>query len=110
MPSTFKRLAGPARLAGTAATLYTAPASTKTVIRQIILTNPNGGTDRAATLSIGTDGVTTRSLASARTITANGVPVQLYGPVVLAAAEIIQGFAAAADEVVYDIHGEEITV
>ncbi len=105
-----KRLAGPAQLGAAAATLYTCPSGKGATIRQILLTNPSGGTDRTVTLSVGTDAAGTRSIAAARTITANGVAVQIYGPIELAASEIIQGSASAATEVVYEIHGEEYAV
>ena len=108
MGQTWKRLAGPTQLGSTTATQYTVPASTKTIVRKIELSNPEGGTDRNVKLSIGADAAGTRILDD--TIVAGDPPTVIWGPIVLDAAEIIAGHAAAANEVVITIHGQELTL
>jgi hypothetical protein len=56
---TLKRLVGPAAMGVAAATVYTAPAQTKAVIRQIQIVN-NAGTDQLVTISVGADAAAKR--------------------------------------------------
>jgi hypothetical protein len=106
MADTAKRLYGPAQLATTATTVYTVPAATTTILRYIRIVNTSG-TDRAVTLSIGTDAAATRIFAG-MTVPASGA-VDWSGFIPLAAAEIIQGFAAAASALTATIAGVEVT-
>jgi hypothetical protein len=59
MPRTAKRLVGPALIATGPTTVYTVPASTKTIIRQIHISNPSGS-PVTFTLSVGADAAATR--------------------------------------------------
>ena len=63
-----KRLAGPALVTNSAATKYTTPGATRTIVRHIHVSNPSGGSDATFTLSIGSDAAGTRVIA-AETIT-----------------------------------------
>lgn len=107
MADTIKRLAGPAQLAAAAATLYTTPAVTTATIRHIRVTNPDTVT-RTFTMSITADAASTRSIADAKPIPA-GRWYESNGPWVLAAGEILQGFASTATKLVYEIDGVETT-
>jgi hypothetical protein len=103
-----KRLYGPAQLGNSTATRYTVPANRRTVVRKIEFVNPEGGSSRTITVSIGADAAGTR-LADAQTI-APGERVILYGPYTLEAAEIIAAHASAASAIVCVIDGEEIAL
>lgn len=106
MAKVSKRIIGPTQLGNVAATLYTTPASTKTVVRRIHLSNPSGGAV-SFTLSIGADAAGTR-LYGSYSLPAASV-YDIYGPFTLEAAEIIQGFASVAATVVITVDGEENT-
>jgi len=106
MADTPKRLYGPAQLTASAATLYTVPASTTTILRYIRIANTTA-TDRAVTLSIGTDAAATRFFAG-MTVPANG-SLDWSGSIPMTAAEIIQGLAAAATALTVIISGVEVT-
>lgn len=107
MPKINKRLYGPAQLGNTTATRYTAPASTRAVIRQISISNPEGGSTRTYTFGIGADGASTR-IRDAKTILAGETHV-IYGPFTLEAAEIFAAHASAASALVMVVDGEEHT-
>lgn len=102
---TSKRI-GPTLLIGSAATLYTVPASTKFLMRSMHIANVTGS-DRTFTLSIGTDATGTRLYGSQK-IYANSV-IDWSGFMPLDAAEIIQGLADATNAVVVTIGGVEVT-
>ncbi len=87
---TYKRLYGPTLLSNAAATLYTVPALTTTVIRHVHVSNPTGSPVNFS-LSIGTSAAGTR-LWDATPIPAGDV-LDHYQDFTLAAGEIIQGFA-----------------
>jgi hypothetical protein len=108
MPKINKRLVGPSQLAAATATLYTVPASTRAVIRQIWIHNPEGGSARTYTFGIGVDSAATR-LRDAKTINP-GETHQIYGPFTLEAAETFRGHASAATALVIVVDGEELTV
>src|SRR3990167_1114626 len=92
MARTAKRLYGPAQVATGPATVYTVPALTKTIIRQILVNNPSAS-PVTLTVSIGADAAATRLLdaysipAKAAGVTASFVPIGLYQ--VMDAAEIL---------------------
>src|SRR6266436_1021075 len=96
MARTAKRLAGPAQVSNAAATKYTVPAVTKTVVRHIHVQNPSGSA-ATFTLSIGSDAAGTRVIdafsipAAAAGVTASVVDWFVY--YVLEAAEVIQAFS-----------------
>jgi len=59
MPRIAKRLVGPALIASGPTTVYTVPALTKTIIRQIHISNPSAS-PVTFTLSVGADAAATR--------------------------------------------------
>ena len=99
-----KRLAGPAQLTNAAATKYTVPAATTTVIRRGRVSNPTGGAV-PFTMSIGADAAGTR-LYDAVSIPAGG-SLDIFGPFTLAATEIVQAFASANASLVLELDGTE---
>lgn len=103
-----KRLYGPAQLGGTTATRYTVPASTRTIVRSIRFINPEGGSSRTVTCSIGADAAGTR-IRDAKTV-AVGTEEIVWGPITLEAGEVIAAHASAATAVVCVIEGEELTL
>ncbi len=107
MPRINKRMYGPAQLPGTTGTRYTAPASTRAVIRKVWIHNPEGGASRTYTFGIGADAAGTR-LRDAKTI-AVGDTHEIYGPFTLEAAEIFVAHASAASALVMVVDGEENT-
>ena len=107
MARTPKRLHGPAQVSGVAATKYTVPALTKTIVRHIHISNPTGSAV-TFTLSIGADAAAVR-LYDAFSISANAVRDD-YWYVIVDAAEIIQAFAGTANVLVLTIDGDEITL
>lgn len=107
MARTPKRLAGPAQVSNVAATKYTVPAATKTVVRHIHIQNPSGATV-TFTLSIGADAAGVR-LFDAFSILA-GTVLDHFGYYVLEAAEIIQALAGTNNILVLVIDGDEITL
>lgn len=107
MPKINKRLYGPAQLPNSTGTRYTVPASTRTVVRHIHVSNPTGGAVDV-TLSIGADGAGTRLWDGYSVATDSAV--DFWGPYTLEAAEIIAAHASAATSLVMVIDGEEITL
>lgn len=86
-----KRLWGPTALNGSAATQYTVPGATTTVLTLLLATNTTGA-DRQLTVSIGADAAGTR-IVSSLIVPANDIlPIGLWVP--LAAAEIIQAWSS----------------
>lgn len=63
MATTSSRIYGPALIASGPTTIYTVPSSTKTVLRQIHVSNPSGSAV-TLTLSIGADASGTRLIAN----------------------------------------------
>ena len=97
MAFTQKRLAGPAAMATSAANIYTTPASTTTIVKQIMLCNTNAAT-QTATLYISPFG----SVSAAKTIFKAvsldpNETVILNLSLVLATTEIISGLASSTD-------------
>ena len=107
MARTWKRLAGPLLVTNAVVTRYTVPASTKTLIRNIHFQN-NSGAGVDITVSIGADAAGTRIL-DAQTLAADAV-LDLYGPYVMDAAEILQTNASITNVCTITISGEEITL
>lgn len=108
MPYTWKRLAGPAQLTDSAATKYTVPSATKTIVRHLHFSNPGGGSSRTITWSIGADAAGTR-LLDAYPIAA-GTVVDVYGSYVMETTEILQALCSAASAVTLTVFGEENTL
>lgn len=108
MPKINKRLFGPAQLTASTATKYTVPASTRAVIRQIYIHNPQGGAQRTYTFGIGADAAGTR-LRDAKTIEVGETHV-IYGPFTMETTEIFVAHASAASALVMVVDGEEQTI
>lgn len=113
MARTAKRLAGPAQVSNAAATKYTVPALTKTIIRHIHIQNPSGSAV-TFTLSIGADAAGVR-LFDAYSIPAaaagvTGSVVDWFGYLVADAAEVIQAFAGTNNILTLTIFGDELTL
>ncbi len=107
MTDTAVRLGGPASLTTSSATLYTVPASTKTVVRSIHLTNTSASQVTGIKLSIGADAAGTRFLGDV-VMVANST-YDWSGFLVLAAAEILKGQAGTTNVITYTISGVEIS-
>lgn len=89
---TAKRLYGPAAQATSATTRYTVPASTKTIIRQILVCN-TASASATITISIGTDAAGTRLFDAAAVPAKSTLDIQ--GFIVMDAAEVMQVTASA---------------
>lgn len=70
--------------------------------------NPEGGSSRTYTCSIGADAAGTR-IRDAKTIAA-GVEHTIYGPLTMEATEVFAAHASAASAVVMIVDGEEQTI
>jgi hypothetical protein len=106
MARTPKRLYGPTALTAAAATKYTVPALTKTVIRHIHVENTSAGAV-TFTMSIGADAAGTR-LFDAYSIAAGAV-FDWYPYMIMDAAEILQALASNTVPVL-TIFGDELTL
>lgn len=102
-----KRLFGPAQLTNAAATKYTVPALTKTVIRHIHVQNPSGAPVNF-TASIGADAAATR-IFDAYPIAAT-TAVDLFGYWVMDVAEIFQALGSSTGVLVLVLNGDEIVL
>lgn len=102
-----KRLHGPALVTNAAATKYTTPAVTKTVIRHIHVSNPSAASVDF-TMSIGADAAATR-IFDGYPIAADTV-LDHYGIYVAEAAEIIQALASVTNVLTLTIDGDEIVL
>lgn len=107
MAKTAKRLHGPAQVSNAAATKYTVPALTKTIIRHVHISNTGAG-PVTFTMSIGADAAGVR-LFDAKVIPA-GDTYDWYGYVVVDAAEVVQAFAGTTNILVLSIFGDELTL
>jgi hypothetical protein len=113
MARTPKRLAGPAQVSNAAATKYTVPAVTKTVVRHIHVQNPSGAAV-TFTLSIGADAAATRVIdafsipAAAAGVTASVIDWYVY--YVLDVGEVVQAFAGTNNILTLTIDGDEISL
>lgn len=106
MTITNKRLAGPALLTNAAATKYTVPASTVTILQHIHVQNPTSSLV-TFTMSIGADAAGVR-IYDVYSIPAGGV-LDVFCKYVLNAAEIIQAFAGTTNVMTLTLNGQEIT-
>jgi len=113
MARTPKRLYGPAQVATGPATVYTVPALTKTVIRQIHVNNPSAS-PVTLTVSVGADAAGTRFYdaysipAKAAGVTDSVREIFLY--LVMDAAEILTLSAGTNNILVIIVTGDEITL
>lgn len=104
MPRIATRLAGPAQVSNAAATKYTVPALTKTIIRHIHVQNPSGAVV-TFTMSLGADAAGTR-IFDAYSIAAGSL-LDHFCYYVLAPAEIVQAFAGTNNILTLTINGDE---
>lgn len=105
MPRTPKRLHGPAQVSNAAATKYTTPASTKTIVRHIHVNNP--GAAVTLTMSIGADAAAVR-IFDGRSIPTGEFDHFCY--YVLEATEIIQALSSVNNQLTLTIDGDECTL
>jgi len=106
MSSLNKRLFGPAQISNAAATKYTVPASTVTVVQHIHVSNPSASAVNF-TMSIGADAAGTR-IYDAFSIPAGG-QIDVFCKYVLTAAEVIQAFGSTNNILVLTLDGQELT-
>lgn len=104
MPRIAKRLHGPAQVSNAAATKYTVPALTKTIVRHIHIQNPSGAAV-TFTMSIGADAAAVR-LFDAYSIGA-GTILDHFCYYILDVAEIIQALAGTNNILTLTIDGDE---
>ena len=107
------RLAGPAQIATGPATIYTVPALTLTIVRQIHIQNPSGSAV-TFTLSIGADAAALR-LWDAFSVPAAGAGVNdsvrdFFMYMVLATTEIVQVAAGTNNILTITLFGDEFTL
>jgi hypothetical protein len=106
MGSKFVRFSGPAQVSNAAATKYTVPASTISILRNIHISNPSGSAV-TFTMSIGADAAGTR-VYDAYSIAANSV-LDIFVLMTLNATEIIQALAGTNNILTLTLDGEERT-
>ena len=106
MADTASRLYGPTQLGTGAATIYTSPASTTTIVRHMVAVN-TATVAAKLTISIGADAAGTRIVP---TITlAPGTTFEIKGFIVLAAADILQAYSDTASAITLTVNGVKIT-
>jgi hypothetical protein len=105
MATTNKRLSGPAALTGVAATKYTVPAATVTILQHIHVTNPTGSSI-TFTMSIGADAAGVR-IYDAVSIPA-GSMIDTFCKYVLNPTEILQAFSSSTAAVL-TLNGQELS-
>jgi len=106
MAKTAKRLYGPAALTTSAATKYTVPSTTKTIIRHVHVSNTSAGS-LTFTMSIGADAAGTR-VFDGYSIAAGAV-LDWFGYIVMDAAEILQALGSGT-ALVLTVFGDELTL
>lgn len=108
-----KRLYGPALIATGPTTVYTVPALTKTIIRQLHISNPSASPVNFS-LSIGADAAGTRLFSSfSIPAAAAGVPNSVqdfFWYMIMDAGEILQIAAGTNNILVIVIDGDEIVL
>lgn len=104
MPDTAKRLAGPTVLTGTSAVLYTVPAATTAIVRNIHVTNTTTATAVLA-MGIGVDATGTR-IYSSTPIPPNDA-LDWSGFLVLAAGETLRAHSSPASALNVIVSGVE---
>jgi hypothetical protein len=107
MPRTPKRLHGPALVTNAAATKYTVPAVTKTIVRHIHCQNPSASAV-TFTLSIGADAAAVRIFDAFPIAAGQVLDHMCY--YVLEAAELIQALAGTTNILTLTIDGDEYTL
>jgi hypothetical protein len=106
MADTAKRLYGPNTLTTSAATLYTVPAATTAIVRNIHVVGSSGTT---LTLLLGIGGVAIGNCLFYNTPVPGAGVLDWSGFLVLTAAETIQAQASSATSVTVTISGIEVS-
>lgn len=106
---TLKRIVGPAQLSASAATLYTAPAGVRAVIKRIHIVNTDAA-PHTPTLSIGADAAGTRLYSVSPTIAASGGYFDDYANYPVEPGEVLQGFADLASKLTIIVTADLIAV
>lgn len=104
MPDIRTRLFGPALLTNAAATVYTAPANTLSVIKHLRVSNPSGSSVNF-TMSIGADAAGTRVYGAAAV--AAGGSIEAFCMYVLEEGEVVQAFGSTTNVLVLTLDGIE---
>lgn len=99
---TNKRLAA-GTLSNSNATLYTAPASTTTIVKSLALCNT---TAAAVTVTLKLNGI---EIMAGKSLAANETYMLSSLDQIIGAAELIEGSASAAASIKYYISGKEVT-
>lgn len=107
MARSATRLHGPALVSNAAATKYTTPAGTKTIVRHVHVQNPSASAV-TFTMSIGADAAGTR-IFDVFSIAA-GTVFDHFPYYVLSAAEVLQAFAGTNNILTLTIDGDELTL
>jgi hypothetical protein len=105
MADVAKRLCGPTQMGTSAATVYTVPASTTAILRNIHVAN-NSGSMVTFSLSIGSNAAATQ-IFTTTPVGASGGVLDWSGFMVLTAGEIIQALASAGASMTLTISGVE---
>lgn len=105
MADTATRLYGPTQLSNAAATIYTTPASTTTIVRYMTACN-TGLVSVSFTFSLGADAAGTR-IWQALSI-GPGQTWEWKGFMVLTATQTIQAFCSTATVLTLTVHGIQI--
>lgn len=106
MADLAKRLYGPGRPTNVAADAYTTPATTTSIIKQLIIHNPTAGIVDY-TFSVGVDGAGTRVVDALPVPADSTVVLDIW--LVLAATEKVQHFASTTTVLNVTINGVETT-
>ena len=106
MADTASRIVGPTLLTNSSVTLYTVPAATTVIVRNILIANTSA-TAATARLSIGADAAGTRILPDI-SIPANSV-YDWSGFLVLAAAQVLAGQSGTTNVLAITISGVLVT-
>lgn len=109
MADLAKRLAGPLYLTNVAATLYTVPAATVTVVRNIHVANPAYNTSAAFSLSIGQVSASLANYIYYSQPAPAGGAFDWSGFLVLQAGEVLQGLAGNTNILSMTISGIEVS-
>lgn len=105
MAKRVTRFVGPTRLASSATTVYTVPGLSKALIRHVHFMNPSASAI-PVTVTIGTDGATTRVLENISV--GAGATYDWYPYMVLDNDEIVQAYAGTASVVNMTMFGDEL--
>lgn len=108
MADTAKRLVGPLLLNSTSTTLYTVPASTTTILRNIHVFNTNAGNLYSFNLAVGAANTVANCFYYQYPIAPN-MAVDWSGFMVLAAGETLQALGSAATQMSIVVSGIEVT-